>query len=104
MIPGWTSKPVDGRLLDARLPEPHVARYRDIGPDFVPAAGVGSMVVRQMDGNEAVLAAGASAARPAIEVRIIRREVFHAILVDRTEVDLRWQGCGAAPATQWEAC
>lgn len=104
MITGWTTQPVPGRLLDARLPEPHVARYRDGGPDFMPTAGVGSMIVRQMDGNDAVLVAGASAAGLALEVRIIKREVFHAILVDRTEVDLRWQGCGAAPPTPWEVC
>ena len=105
MILGWTMQPVGTQLLEARLPEPHRAYYRDGGPIAAPALAGVSMVVRQVDGNEVSLIAGVNADREiALEVEIVKREVFHGILVDRVVIDFRWQPCPARPATVWETC
>lgn len=106
MIDGWLSRSdeLDAKLLEAPLPELHTAVYRD-GAVAVPVPGAGSLVVRQADGNEVEVAAGLDAeGRAAVEVVIVKAEVFHALVVDRVEIDFGWQGCGEAPSTSWQQC
>lgn len=106
MIDGWLSRSdeLDPKLLEAPLPEPHTAVYRD-GEIAVPVPGAGAAVVRQADGNEVEVAAGLDAeGRAAVEVVIVKAEVFHALLVDRVEIDFGWQACGERPETAWEEC
>lgn len=106
MIDGWLSRSdeLDAKLLEAPLPEPHTAIYRD-GEIAVPVPGAGSAVVRQADGNKVEVAAGLDAeGRAAVEVVIVKDEVFHALVVDRVEIDFGWRGCGERPETAWEEC
>lgn len=105
MIPGWTTQPVDGLLLDAPLPVPHVVRYRDREPVEIRVPGAEVLVVRQVDANEATIVGGLNeSGEPAMEITITVREVFHGILVDRAGLDFGWQGCGSPPETEWERC
>lgn len=108
MIDGWisasASADVAPALMDAPLPEPHTAVYRD-GEIAVPVPGAGSAIVRQADGNKVEVAAGLDAeGRAAVEVVIVKAEVFHALVVDRVEIDFGWQACGERPETAWEEC
>jgi len=104
VIPGWTTQPVDGLLLDAPLPAPHVVRYRD-RPVEIRVPGAEVLVVRQADANEAAIVGGLNAGgEPAMEVTIAIRAVFHGILVDRAGLDFRFQPCGEAPSTSWQQC
>ena len=107
MITGWLSSPVgaNGRFLPAMLPEPHRAYYRDGGPVADRATAGASLTVRQVDANEVHLTAGANTSGGmALEVEIVKREVFHGILVDRIEIDFGWQPCEGPPDTAWESC
>lgn len=105
MIPGWTTQPVDGLLLDAPLPVPHVVWYRDREPVEIRVPGAEVLVVRQADANEAAIVGGLNAGgEPAMEVAITIRAVFHGILVDRAGLDFRFQPCGEAPSTSWQQC
>src|SRR5690606_34712456 len=61
VITGWTTQPLDGRLLDAPLPAPHVVRYRDRAPVAVRVPGAEILVVRQADANEAAMVGGLNA-------------------------------------------
>ena len=104
MIPGWTTQPVDGLLLDAPLPVPHVVRYRDREPVEIRVPGAEVLVVRQVDANEATIVGGLNeSGEPAMEITITVREVAHGILVDRAGLDFGWHGCGSPPTTVWEA-
>ena len=105
MITGWTTQPVDGRLLDAPLPVPHVVRYRDREPVEIRVPGAEVLVVRQADANEVAIVGGLNAdSEPAMEITITVREVFHGILVDRAGLDFGWRECGSPPETEWERC
>jgi len=105
VITGWTTQPVDGRLLDAPLPVPHVVRYRDRAPVEIRVPGAEVLVVRQVDANEATIVGGLNeSGEPAMEITITIREVAHGILVDRAGLDFGWQGCGSPPETEWERC
>lgn len=104
MIPGWTTQPVDGRLLDAPLPVPHRTVYRD-GEIVTPVPGAASLVEVSAGGGDAEVRAGLDAeGRPALVATVTVREVFHAVLIDRTEVDFRIKACDPPPATEWAAC
>jgi len=100
VILGWTTQPVNGRLLDAPLPVPHVALYLDGAPVVVRTPGAEVLVVRQEDASEATIGSGLNeSGEPAIEVTITIRAVFHGILVDRAGLDFVWHRCSPPPNT-----
>lgn len=109
MIPGWlpgaAGADLPHDLVDAPIPVPHRAYYRDRTPITIPVPGAGRAIVRQLDANEVEIEAGLNAeGQPALELAIVKTQVFHGLVVDTVGLDFRWRACGERPGTEWGAC
>jgi hypothetical protein len=108
MITGWLSDPsgATGRFLAAMLPEPHRAYYRDGDvPIVVEMQNAASARVVQVDESKVNARAGAgTGGDQALEVEIVKQEVFHGILVDRLDINMDWSLCEIPNPANWKEC